>query len=50
VSKPAAQLEGEDLETTDDDDDELILRRYRVVESTGTVGTGSEYIHSCEIA
>jgi hypothetical protein len=48
VSKPAAQLEEEELETTDDGDDEdLILCRYSVAESTGvlgTVGTGSEYI------
>src|ERR1700722_13741922 len=48
VSKPAAQLEEEELETTDDDDVEDLNRcRYSVAESTGvsgTVGTGSEYI------
>ena len=48
VSKTAAQLEEEELETTDDEDDEdLILCRFSVAESTGvsdTVDTGSEYI------
>ena len=48
MSKLAARLEEEELETTDDADDEgLILCRYSVAESTGvsgTMGTGSEYI------
>ena len=54
VGKPAAQLEEEELEITDNDDDEdLILCRYSVEESTGvsgTVGTGSEDIPVCTSA